>query len=211
MKWTRMVLVVGAVVAMATAGCGDNDNDGDLDENGVFDMTAETVGQMLGAIQTECAESGTSGGGFGALTPSECRDACDCGVRAVAELESRTEAPELTDACYAACDPDFDGTNDLKVSSFDDDANDESEFDEFFLAYIVKCDEVANRQIREDRDLIKECIDTCNCLSDTMEKYISRSEDDDIRESCDDQCESAFEDAQRSGPGNAMVSFLQGR
>ena len=86
-----------------------------------------------------------------------------------------------------ACDPAFAATADLAVPA--DDEDELPEYERFFEAYIVKCDEIANRTVFTAGEDTQECIDTCICLSDSIEQYVSQTTDDNIRSQCESSCQ----------------------
>ncbi len=182
------------------AGCGDNENSGPtsaLDSNGAYDMRIAELNTMFGAIAQECTAQGVDLGQPPA-SRTECTALCDCSIDAVRKLENRASAPELTAACHDYCEPNFDPTDALALEEAD--ANDEPDYDEFYLAYLYQCDEVGHRITYTDADSAAECRQTCNCLADTIRQYSSIEDAADFRTACTAPCASAGTAAMSAEP-----------
>ncbi len=193
-----------AVASLAGCGGGGDDDNFRTDENGRNDMKSAEIMALFGAIGQQCAGLETSAPD----NEEGCRSLCDCSTDAAAKLEGVESLPDATAACYHACSPSFVETNNDPVSV--DDEDHAPDHGDYYLDYILACDEVAHHVVHGDSTAAQECESTCNCIADHMENTISEEEDDSFRELCLTNCNAGNTKSSNNSSTARMLRFLSG-
>lgn len=208
MKKYGLALVAGVLIALIGCGGGGGGDSQPLDSNGAFDMRTTEIFTMFGAIGQECSAHGISAG-TRPETQAQCEALCGCSIDAVKKLENRTSAPELTTACNNYCSPNFDSTDELDVAEAD--VDNEPDYDKFYLAYIMKCDEVGHDVTFSSDSFVDECKSTCDCLADTITEYESEADGTSFKATCETQCATNTDGSvEKSKTIGAAELFLKG-